>query len=100
VEDPNPLLGIQAAVTRAPLDGDSPGWQPEERMTRIEAIRSFTAWAAYGAFEDTVAGSIEPGKRADLVILDDDPFTCDERAIGAVTVAMTIVDGEIAYQRG
>jgi predicted amidohydrolase YtcJ len=100
VEGPNPLLGIQAAVTRAPLDGDGPGWQPEERMTRIEAIRSFTAWAAYGAFEDSVAGSIEPGKRADLVVLDDDPFTCDERSIGAVTVAMTIVDGEIAYQRG
>jgi predicted amidohydrolase YtcJ len=99
VEDPSPLQGIQAGVTRAPLDGDEPGWQPEQRMTREEAARSFTSWAAYAAFEESIAGSIEPGKRADLVALDGDPFTCDERAIGAIRVALTLVDGEVVYRR-
>jgi predicted amidohydrolase YtcJ len=99
VEDPNPLAGIQAGVTRAPLDGNGPGWQPDQRMTRTEAIRSFTIWAAYGAFEESVAGSIEPGKRADLVVLNGDPFTGDEHSIGAITVEMTVLDGEMVYRR-
>lgn len=99
VEEPDPLHGIQAGVTRAPLDGDDDGWQPEQRMTRLEAVRSFTTWAAYGAFEEAVAGSIEPGKRADFAVLDGDPFTCEARAIGAIPVAMTIVAGEVVYRR-
>ncbi|MGH2598826.1 MAG: amidohydrolase, partial [Dehalococcoidia bacterium] len=97
VEPPDPLYGVHAAVARRPRDGDQPAWQPEQRMTRLEAIRSFTTWAAYAAFEEDVAGSIEPGKRADLVVLDDDPFTCDEQAIAAISVTMTIVDGAVAY---
>jgi len=99
VEPPDPLQGVQAAVMRAPLDGSGPGWQPEQRMTRLEALRSFTTWAAYAAFEETVAGSIEPGKRADLVVLEDDPFICAEDAIGAIPVALTLVDGEVVYRR-
>jgi len=97
VEPPNPLYGVHAAVARRARDGDQPAWQPEQRMTRLESIRSFTTWAAHAAFEENVAGSIEPGKRADLVVLDGDPFTCDEQAIPAVPVAMTIVDGAVAY---
>jgi predicted amidohydrolase YtcJ len=98
VEPPNPLFGIHAGVTRRPRDGDDPGWQPEQRMTREEAIRSFTTWAAYGAFEEQFAGSIEPGKRADLVVIDGDPFTCDEQAIAAIPVMATIVGGDIVYR--
>jgi predicted amidohydrolase YtcJ len=98
VEPPDPLFGIHAAVTRRPREGDDPHWQPQQRMTRLEAIRSFTTWAAYGAFEEQIAGSIEPGKRADLVVLDDDPFTCDEQRIATIPVVMTLVGGEIAYQ--
>jgi predicted amidohydrolase YtcJ len=99
VEPPDPLFGIHAAVTRRPRDGDDPGWQPRERMTRLEAVRSFTTWAAYAAFEETVAGSIGAGKRADLVVLDGDPFTCDEQAIAAIPVVMTIVDGDVVFHR-
>ena len=98
VEEPNPLHGIHAAVTRRPRDGSDPNWQPEQRMTRLEAVRAFTTWAAYAAFEEHVAGSIEPGKRADLVVLDNDPFTCDEMAIADIGVAMTIVAGEVVYR--
>lgn len=98
VEEPNPLHGIHAAVTRRARDGSGRQRQPEQRMTRLEAVRAFTTWAAYAAFEERGAGSIEPGKRADLVVLDDDPFTCDETVIAAIPVAMTIVAGEIAYR--
>jgi predicted amidohydrolase YtcJ len=98
VEEPNPLHGIHAAVTRRPRDGSNPNWQPEQRMTRPEAVRAFTTWAAYAAFEEQVAGTIEPGKRADLVVLNEDPFTCDEMAIADIGVAMTIVAGEVVYR--
>jgi predicted amidohydrolase YtcJ len=98
VEPPDPLFGIHAAVTRRPREGDDPHWQPHQRMTRLEAIRSFTTWAAYGAFEEHIAGSIEPGKRADLVVLDDDPFRCDAQHIATIPVAMTMVGGEFVYQ--
>lgn len=100
VEEPNPLHGIHASVTRRPLRGDDPGWQPEERMSRLEAVRSYTSWAAYAAFEEAWAGSVEPGKRADLVVLDDDPFTCDEMAIASIPVHLTMVAGEIVYRAG
>jgi predicted amidohydrolase YtcJ len=98
VEEPNPLHGIHAAVTRRPRDGSGRQWQPEQRMTRLEAVRAFTTWAAFAAFEEAVAGSIEPGKRADLVVLDADPFTCDEMAIADIGVSMTIVAGEVVYR--
>jgi predicted amidohydrolase YtcJ len=99
VEPPDPLYGIHTAVTRRPRDGEDPRWQPKQRMTRIEAVRSFTTWAAYAAFEEEIAGTIEAGKRADLVVLDDDPFTCDEQAIAGIGVALTIVDGDVVYSR-
>jgi len=99
VEPVTPLFGVHAGVTRRPRAGDDPHWQPEQRMTRLEAIRSFTTWTAFAAFEEQVAGSIEPGKRADLVVLDDDPFTCDEQSIATIPVAMTIVAGDVVYQR-
>ena len=68
-------------------------------MTCLEAVRSFITWAAYAAFEELVAGSVEAVKRADLVVLDDDPFTCDEQAIASIPVVMTIVAGEVVYGR-
>ena len=99
--------GIKGEVLRSdavsrPFSRKSGGsgrqWQPEQPMTRHEAVRAFTTWAAYAAFEEAVAGSIEPGKRADLVVLDDDPFTSDEMAIADIGVAMTIVAGEVVFR--
>lgn len=98
VEEPDPLQGVFAAVTRRARLGNGPAWSPEQRMTRMEAVRSFTSWAAYAAFEERVAGSIEVGKRADLVVLNGDPFTCPDDAIPSLEVARTIVGGVTVYQ--
>ncbi len=70
VEEIYPLRGIYAGVTRTDLAGNPPGgWRPEQKMTREEVIKGFTRWAAYAAFQDSILGSIEPGKLADIVVL-------------------------------
>jgi len=92
------MLGIAAAVTREqPGNGRGP-WHPEQRMTRTEAVRSFTSWAAYAGFDEGVTGTIEPGKYADLVVLDRDIMTCPQNEIAAARVLMTISGGEIVYR--
>jgi hypothetical protein len=100
VEDASPFHGIYAAVARRPLSGDDPGWQPEQRMTRAEAVRAFTTWNAYASRREGELGSLEPGKRADLVVLSDDVFTCPEARIKDIVPELTMVDGEVVFQRG
>lgn len=97
VESPNPLLGISAAVTRRAPAGDGPAFHPEQRMTRTEAVRAFTGWAAYAGFDEDVAGSLAPGKYADLVVLDRDLFTCPEEEIASTRVLMTVLGGAVVY---
>jgi predicted amidohydrolase YtcJ len=97
VEDANPFHGLHAAVTRRSLDG-AHGWQPEQRMTRLEALRSFTTWNAWASGQEAALGSLEPGKRADLVVLSDDVMTCDEMSIKAIAPRLTMVGGEIVFQ--
>jgi predicted amidohydrolase YtcJ len=95
VESPNPFHGIYAAVAAA---ARRPGrWQPEQRMTRAEAVRSFTAWNAYAARQETDLGSLEPGKRADLVVLSEDVFTCPEARIPGIAPVLTLVGGEVVH---
>ncbi|MEW5798026.1 MAG: amidohydrolase [Bacteroidota bacterium] len=122
VEHPNPLLGFYAAVTRQDKDGipkdandvqqkfqlsadgiHNPkhfdgGWYAEQKMTREEALRSFTMWAAYAEFAANQKGSIEEGKLADIVILSNDIMKCDPKEILTTEVEMTIVGGTIRYQ--
>ena len=98
VEDPNPFHGIYAAVARRPRSGEDRGWQPEQRMTREEAVRSFTAWNAEASGQDAVTGTLEAGKRADLVALSHDVFTCPEATIKDITPWLTMVAGEIVYR--
>jgi predicted amidohydrolase YtcJ len=103
VEDANPFHGIYASVARRPLDGspyNHDGWHPEQRMTREEAIRSFTIWNAYGSHQEADLGTLEVGKRADLVVLSDDVFTCPEEAIKEITPVLTMVGGDVVYRRG
>jgi hypothetical protein len=96
----NPMTGIYAAVTRAPLDGKSPGgWYPEEKISLEEAIKGYTIGAAFAEFSENLKGSIETGKLADLVVLDQNLFKIAPDKIKDVKVKMTIVDGEIIYQR-
>jgi len=100
VEDPNPLLGFYAAVTRQKTDGTPPnGWFPNQRMSREEALRSWTIEGAYAAFEENRKGSIEPGKMADFVMLSGDIMTMSAAEIPRTRVMMTVVSGKIVFQR-
>jgi predicted amidohydrolase YtcJ len=99
VESTNPLLGIYAAVTRQDSAGwPEGGWYPSQRMTIEEAIKGFTIWAAYGAFQEDVLGSIETGKYADFTILDKDILQSDTREILTTKAVCTIVAGKIRYR--
>jgi predicted amidohydrolase YtcJ len=97
VEDVNPFFGIYAAVTRQDQKAwPAGGWMPHERLTLAEAIRGFTSDAAFAAFEEKSRGTIEPGKLADLTIVDGDLFTHPE--LYKVKVRYTVVGGEIVYE--
>jgi len=98
VESVDPLLGIYAAITRKkPGEDKSGAWHTEQSMTIEEAIRGFTIWAAYGAFQEDIIGSIEAGKYADFTILDRDISTIDPEEIVNTKVIYTIVGGNIEY---
>jgi len=98
VESPNPFYGIHAAVTRRPRAQDDHGWQPEQRMTREEAVRSFTSWNAFASRQERDLGSLEVGKHADVVVLTDDVFTCEDARIPEIRPVLTLIGGEIAYR--
>lgn len=91
MEPLNPLQGIQAAVTRQ--------FFPEEQLTVDKALRMYTVNAAYASFEEHVKGSIEEGKVADLVVLSGDPTTVQSSKIGDIAVDVTVVGGEVVYQK-
>jgi predicted amidohydrolase YtcJ len=98
VENPNPLWGFYAAVTRQDRSGTpTGGWFPDQRMTREEALRSWTIEGAYAAFEEKIKGSLEPGKLADFVLLSDDITRIPPAEILKTHVAMTVVGGEVVY---
>jgi predicted amidohydrolase YtcJ len=99
VEEINPLLTFYAAVARISINGDpEEGWQMENALSREEALRSMTIWAAKGSFEEDIKGSIEAGKFADFVILDRDIMTIDVREIPKVLVLKTYVNGEMVFE--
>jgi predicted amidohydrolase YtcJ len=96
----DPLLGIYAAVTRRTIDGANPhGWVPAQRITVAEAVAAYTSNNAYGSFLENEMGTIEAGKYADLVVLSDDIFTIDPVEIERVQVEMTLVEGEVVFDR-
>lgn len=99
VESNNPMFGIYAAVTRRDHRGKPKGgWFPQHRLTIQEAIKGFTIWAAYGAFQEQVLGSIEKGKLADFTILDRDITTINPSEILKAKPLYTIVAGKIRYK--
>jgi predicted amidohydrolase YtcJ len=98
VEAVNPFFGIHAAVTRQDQKGSpAGGWYPAQKLTLAEAIRGFSADAAYAAFEETSRGTIEPGKLADLTIVDGDLYAMPQADLFKAKVRMTVVGGEVVY---
>ena len=98
VEDVDPLENYYAAVTRTRQDNGMEFFV-ENKMSREEALRSYTIDAAYGAFEEDIKGSLEPGKLADIVMLDKNLLTCGDMELLDAQVLMTMVGGEIFYNR-
>jgi predicted amidohydrolase YtcJ len=100
----NVFYMLHAAITRrdTELKPDG-GWFPDERMTAEEAVRAFTSWAAWASFSERDAGSLTPGRRADITIIDRDPFTLGSGEASMLlsgSVVATIVSGRVAYEAG
>jgi predicted amidohydrolase YtcJ len=100
VEAVNPMLGIHAAVTRQDRDAyPAGGWIPEERISRVEALRAFTLDAAFAGFMENEIGSLEAGKQADLVVLERDILQVPVDEIPDLRVLQTWVGGKRVYAR-
>lgn len=97
VEDVDPLVSFRASVTRRLPDGST--FFPGQRMTRMEALRSYTLSNAYAAFEEDLKGSLEPGKLADVVVLSTDVLACPEDELADAHVDLTVVGGQVLYER-
>lgn len=98
VERGNPLIEFYAAVARSDLSGfQGYNWRPEQAVTRDEALKMFTLWAAQSVFQENDLGSIEVGKKADLTAFSVDLMTADFADIPTAHAVLTIVDGEIMY---
>ena len=98
VEDVDPIASLHASTTRQPKSG--PPFFPEQRMTRREALRSYTVANAYAAFEEGIKGTLAPGKLADIVVLSRDLSTVPDVEIPGTEVLMTIVGGKVAFEKG
>jgi predicted amidohydrolase YtcJ len=100
VEQVNPFHGIYAGVTRQDQKGwPGGGWYPDQRLTLAETIRGFTLDAAYAAFEESSRGTIEPGKLADLTIVEGDLFAMPQADLHKAKVRATVVNGEVVFGR-
>jgi len=97
VEDEDPIACFYSAVTRKMNNGQA--FYPEQKMSREEAIYSYTMANALAAFQENEKGSLQPGKYADIVMLSNDLLTCPEAEISNTRVMMTIVGGKIKYKR-
>jgi predicted amidohydrolase YtcJ len=99
VERGEPMIEFYAAVARKSLKGESgPGWHPEQAVSRDDALKMFTRWPAYAAFEENEKGTIEVGKLADFTILSDDIMKIPEPEILKTRSLKTVIGGEIVYE--
>ena len=99
VEVGDPRIEFFAAITRRRLDGSAgEGWHPEFAVSREDALRMFTIWPAYSAFQEGIRGTIHVGKQADLTVFDTDFMTADPAQILEAQTVMTIVNGKLIYE--
>lgn len=96
VEDVDPIASYYATVTRKTADGSV--FFADQRMSRIEALKSYTIWPAYAGFEEQIKGTLVPGKLADIVVLSKDITTVPDDEIRSAKVVYTIVGGKVVYQ--
>src|SRR6266513_1057504 len=100
VERGEPMIEFYAAIARKSIRGESgEGWHPEQAVSREQALRMFTTWPAYAAFEENDKGSLEVGKLADLTVLSQDIMKIPEMEILETRNEMTVIGGEIIYSR-
>lgn len=100
VESANPFPGLAAAFTREDEKGEPfGGWQPQERVSREQALAGFTTGAAYASFAENKVGRIAPGLRADFVIVDTDPLESPPAAVRATKVEETWIGGQRVFKR-
>lgn len=100
VEKTNPLISFHAAIARQDENNwPAGGWFPEQRMTREEALKSMTIWAAWSAFMEKEVGSLEPGKYADFVVLDQDIMQVPAELVLRTHVLSTWLGGKAVYRR-
>ena len=98
VERGEPMIEFYAAVARKDQKGfTGEGWHAEEKVSREEALKMFTLWAAFAAFEEKLRGSLEVGKLADLTVLAADIMTIPEAEILRTKCAMTVIGGEVVF---
>ena len=99
VEWPEPMRGLQCAVTRQPLDASIPPYRPEEAMSVEEALHLYTAGGAYASCEEHTKGRIAPGMLADFVILERSPFDVPPQEIHRIRTIATYLGGRCVYRR-
>ncbi len=98
VEKPDPMRGLQCAVTRQPLDGSLPPYRPEEAFSVEEALQIYTAEGAQASYEEDFKGRIRPGMAADFAILTDSPFDVPASRIHAIRTHATYLAGSCVFQ--
>jgi predicted amidohydrolase YtcJ len=99
VEEVNPLISFHASIARQDArDWPAGGWFPEQKMSREDALRSMTLWAAYAGFQEKELGSITPGKYADFVVLDQDIMRVPAEMVLKTKVLETWVGGKRVYE--
>jgi predicted amidohydrolase YtcJ len=99
VEEVNPLISFHSAITRQDATNwPAAGWYPDQVMTREEALRGMTIWAAYAGFQEKELGSLTPGKYADFVVLDRDIMSVPAAEILGTKVVATYIGGKSVYE--
>jgi predicted amidohydrolase YtcJ len=93
----HPFFGMWMVITRKTADGTV--FNPEQKISREQALKMYTWNGAYLSFEEDIKGSIEPGKLADLTIISKDYLTCPEDEIKDIDALVTIVGGKVVFER-
>jgi predicted amidohydrolase YtcJ len=100
VVTPDVFHGLHVALTRTNVAGEpAEGYQPQQRITLAQALDAYTRGAAYAEFQEQRKGTLRPGMLADLAVLSNDPFKMNPADLHAVRSDMTMIEGEVVWER-